>query len=250
MKKLTPAQKKAMAILPCYRLEWEKKVPEKVRQSLVDRGMVMITRRPGFYAQQQCCPHPDLAEEPTTIPELAYPRVCPLHPGYLAIREESQKVGWPTAHKGDLFIDRDSLALYRPKVFAWFLREYGTHLIMPDPDMTFGELNAYIKTCAEGGPRCYLWRPAKGLTEEPIHVLATILDTFSRKLCEERGNRLAISDEQILRFVNRTRVLDRSRPLVRSEDDTRAIVPVQGHVFRDTTVRVSRGREGRLVIDL
>ena len=56
--------------------------------------------------------------------------------GYRAIKEESERVGWPTHFRTDLTKhDRNTLSKKdMPREFGWVLREHGTHLLFSPCD--------------------------------------------------------------------------------------------------------------------
>jgi len=90
---------------------------------------------------------------------------------YQAIRDEAERVGWPTTFRTDLTKhDRAWLANRDPsKPFVWILREGGTHICAPGIiDGVFHKASQYGRMVSEAFRphpcRFYLW-DGVGLTE-------------------------------------------------------------------------------------
>lgn len=89
-------------------------------------------------------------------------------PGYLAIRAAAARLDWPTHYRRDLTLwDRYELAQRadgrRSPPFLWICRDYGTHLVHPDPDAarrsvpTVALVRSILTTWDPAATRCFYY---------------------------------------------------------------------------------------------
>lgn len=95
------------------------------------------------------------------------------HPGYIAIANEAERLGWPVTNKTDLMVDYNSLER-KPGVleFGWAIAPDRTDIFFPGK----GHYLLHAKTCKyDGVKRNYYWVSGEVL-------MSVSLDTLIRKL--------------------------------------------------------------------